>query len=107
MASRVPSAGRHVVHRRHAGPRRFSRDHCTPQGGRVRAMKARTTRRPVKKTARLSQAETTSAPGTIPKAATGIEGLDELTAGGLPRGRPTLVCGSAGAGKTLLAMEFL
>lgn len=41
------------------------------------------------------------------KAATGIRGLDELTGGGLPRGRPTLLCGSAGCGKTLLAMEFL
>lgn len=41
------------------------------------------------------------------KAATGIRGLDELTQGGLPRGRPTLLCGSAGSGKTLLAMEFL
>src|SRR5579871_237514 len=43
----------------------------------------------------------------LPKAPTGIEGLDEITRGGFPRGRPTLVCGSAGAGKTLLAMEFL
>lgn len=43
----------------------------------------------------------------LPKAATGISGLDEITEGGLPRGRPTLVCGSAGCGKTLLAMEFL
>src|SRR5436305_9173609 len=43
----------------------------------------------------------------LPKAATGIQGLDEITGGGFPRGRPTLVCGSAGAGKTLLAMEFL
>src|SRR5947209_4534742 len=43
----------------------------------------------------------------LPKAATGIDGLDQVTAGGLPRGRPTLVCGSAGCGKTLLAMEFL
>ena len=34
-------------------------------------------------------------------------GLDEITGGGLPRGRPTLVCGGAGCGKTLLAMEFL
>jgi circadian clock protein KaiC len=41
------------------------------------------------------------------KAPTGIQGLDEITGGGLPRGRPTLVCGSAGCGKTLLAMEFL
>ena len=44
---------------------------------------------------------------TLPKAPTGIQGLDEITGGGLPRGRPTLVCGSAGCGKTLLAMEFL
>src|SRR6516225_10522677 len=44
---------------------------------------------------------------TLPKARTGIDGLDEITGGGLPRGRPTLVCGSAGCGKTLLAMEFL
>lgn len=44
---------------------------------------------------------------TLPKAPTGIEGLDEITQGGLPRGRPTLVCGSAGCGKTLLSMEFL
>lgn len=43
----------------------------------------------------------------LPKAATGIEGLDEITQGGLPRGRPTLVCGSAGSGKTLFAAEFV
>lgn len=41
------------------------------------------------------------------KAPTGISGLDEVTGGGLPLGRPTLVCGPAGCGKTLLAMEFL
>ena len=44
---------------------------------------------------------------TLPKAPTGIQGLDEITQGGFPRGRPTLVCGSAGCGKTLLSMEFL
>src|SRR5579862_7732431 len=43
----------------------------------------------------------------LPKAPTGIEGLDEVTGGGLPKGRTTLLCGSAGCGKTLLAMEFL
>jgi circadian clock protein KaiC len=43
----------------------------------------------------------------LPKCPTGINGLDEITGGGLPRGRPTLVCGSAGCGKTLLAAEFL
>jgi circadian clock protein KaiC len=49
---------------------------------------------------------TTDRPG-IRKASTGIHGLDEITGGGLPHGRPTLLCGSAGCGKTLLAMEFL
>jgi len=43
----------------------------------------------------------------IPKAPTGIDGIDQITGGGLPRGRPTLVCGSAGCGKTLFAVEFL
>src|SRR5438045_5163077 len=43
----------------------------------------------------------------LPKAPTGIDGLDEITGGGLPRGRPTLICGGPGCGKTLLAMEFL
>lgn len=43
----------------------------------------------------------------LPKSPTHIEGLDEITGGGLPQGRPTLVCGGAGCGKTLLAMEFL
>src|SRR5262249_28742620 len=43
----------------------------------------------------------------LPKAPTGIQGLDQVTFGGLPRGRPTLICGSAGSGKTLLAAEFL
>ncbi len=45
--------------------------------------------------------------GGLPKCPTGIQGLDEITLGGLPRGRPTLVCGGAGCGKTLLGMEFL
>jgi circadian clock protein KaiC len=43
----------------------------------------------------------------LPKSPTGIQGLDEITGGGLPKGRPTLICGSAGCGKTLLAVEFL
>jgi circadian clock protein KaiC len=43
----------------------------------------------------------------LDKCPTGIKGLDEITKGGLPRGRPTLVCGGAGCGKTLFAMEFL
>ena len=44
---------------------------------------------------------------TLPKAATGVKGLDEITGGGLPRGRPTLVSGGAGSGKTLFGLEFL
>jgi circadian clock protein KaiC len=43
----------------------------------------------------------------IAKCPTGINGLDQITEGGLPKGRPTLLCGSAGCGKTVLAMEFL
>jgi circadian clock protein KaiC len=44
---------------------------------------------------------------SLAKCPTGIHGLDEVTGGGLPRARPTLVCGGPGCGKTLLAMEFL
>ncbi|UOQ51620.1 circadian clock protein KaiC [Hymenobacter cellulosivorans] len=43
----------------------------------------------------------------LPKAPSGIDGLDEITEGGLPLGRPTLICGSAGCGKTLMGIEFL
>jgi circadian clock protein KaiC len=49
----------------------------------------------------------TNAATGITKAKTGIAGLDEITHGVLPAGRPTLVCGSAGCGKTLFGMEFL
>lgn len=44
---------------------------------------------------------------TLPKTPTGITGFDEITGGGIPAGRPTLVCGSAGCGKTLFSMEFI
>src|SRR5690349_11347423 len=43
----------------------------------------------------------------IEKAPTGITGLDEITYGGLPKGRPSLLCGAAGCGKTLFSMTFL
>ncbi|XWK90136.1 MAG: circadian clock protein KaiC [Phormidium sp.] len=43
----------------------------------------------------------------LPKSPTGIQGLDEITGGGLPKGRPTLVCGTAGSGKTLIGLNFL
>src|SRR6476646_6983289 len=44
---------------------------------------------------------------SIAKTKTGISGLDEITEGGLPQGRPTLLCGGPGCGKTLLAIEFI
>ncbi len=43
----------------------------------------------------------------LPKTPTGISGLDEITLGGLPKGRPTLICGSTGCGKTLFSLEFM
>lgn len=46
-------------------------------------------------------------PGDFEKAPSGIPGLDQVTGGGLPRGRPTLVCGGSGSGKTLFGMEFI
>jgi circadian clock protein KaiC len=56
----------------------------------------------------MAQAQKTKSFGPqLEKALTGIRGLDEITGGGLPKGRPTLVCGAAGCGKTLFAMEFL
>lgn len=55
----------------------------------------------------MTAASATAASPQLQKCPTGIQGLDEITAGGLPRGRPTLVCGDAGSGKTILAMQFL
>lgn len=52
----------------------------------------------------LTQAPTAA---SLPKSLTGIVGLDDLTLGGLPTGRPTLLCGAAGCGKTLFALTFL
>lgn len=52
-------------------------------------------------------AEKNNRKAALPKAATGIEGLDEITGGGFPKGRTTLICGEAGSGKTLFAMQFL
>ncbi|HLJ45418.1 MAG TPA: circadian clock protein KaiC [Bryobacteraceae bacterium] len=50
---------------------------------------------------------TAKSPKRLPKSPTGIAGFDEITLGGLPKGRPTLVCGGAGCGKTLFGIEFL
>lgn len=44
---------------------------------------------------------------SLAKVSTGIEGLDEVTGGGFPEGRPILICGSAGCGKTLFGIQFL
>jgi circadian clock protein KaiC len=43
----------------------------------------------------------------IKKTLTGITGLDEITGGGIPTGRPTLICGEAGCGKTLVSLEYI
>jgi circadian clock protein KaiC len=55
---------------------------------------------------RLMPAEAIARP-SLPKAPTGIAGFDDITLGGLPAGRPTLICGSAGSGKTMFASTFL
>ncbi len=55
----------------------------------------------------MKTSKASTAPNRLRKTPSGIRGLDEITGGGLPAGRPTLVCGGAGCGKTLLAMEFL
>lgn len=55
----------------------------------------------------LDSETTTSDNNQLPKSPTGIQGLDEITGGGLPQGRPTLVCGTAGSGKTLIGLNFL
>ncbi len=54
-----------------------------------------------------AQARPVRKPRRLHKSPTGIQGLDEITGGGLPTGRPTLISGSAGAGKTLFGLEFL
>ncbi len=55
----------------------------------------------------MKKAEPRSVLMNLLKSPTGIQGFDEITGGGLPSGRPTLVCGGAGCGKTLFGMEFL
>lgn len=56
---------------------------------------------------RIRAAKNTTSPKGLEKAPTGISGLDEVTGGGLPKGRPTLVCGAAGCGKTMMGLAFL
>lgn len=71
---------------------------------RKRKLPAATVRRP---SAVRNRAKRPVVQPQVAKAPTGISGLDDLTSGGLPRGRPTLICGSAGCGKTVLGLEFL
>jgi circadian clock protein KaiC len=59
---------------------------------------------PQRRNARATKAHT---PPSLAKVATGVDGFDEITGGGLPEGRPTLVCGGPGCGKTLFALQFL
>src|SRR6202000_2401684 len=54
-----------------------------------------------------SQKRTKKQAPALAKTPTGITGLDEITGGGIPQGRPTLVCGDAGCGKTLMSIEFI
>jgi circadian clock protein KaiC len=75
-----------------------------PKGSRKAAAKAAT--KAVLKATSLRRGKAKSRP-QLPKTPSGILGLDEITGGGLPKGRPTLVCGGAGCGKTVLGMQFL
>ncbi|MDB5207039.1 MAG: kaiC [Flavisolibacter sp.] len=54
-----------------------------------------------------SKSNKTALKASLPKTPTGISGLDEITGGGLPKGRPSLICGEAGSGKTLFSIEFI
>ena len=56
---------------------------------------------------KIRGAKNSTPPKGLEKVPTGIAGLDEITGGGLPKGRPTLVCGAAGCGKTMLGIAFL
>ncbi len=65
---------------------------------------SRNTPRPKPARARLQKSEVRD---RLPKSPTGIQGFDEITEGGLPKNRTTLICGSTGCGKTLLGIDFL
>ena len=55
----------------------------------------------------MNKSSTHLVSSSLEKVPTGITGFDEITGGGLPKGRPALICGGAGCGKTLFAAEFL
>ena len=56
---------------------------------------------------KITRKQTENRPLVLQKTPTGIPGVDEITGGGLPQGRPTLICGAAGCGKTLFSLEFI
>lgn len=55
----------------------------------------------------MAKPKSRQSPLGLAKAQTGITGLDEITNGGFPQGRPTLICGGPGCGKSLMGIEFL
>src|SRR3970040_1559153 len=80
-----------------------------PRGGAMTRSLPVSARSPGERMKQMGPKKKASQPSskTLPKALTGIQGLDEITGGGLPRGRPTLISGGAGSGKTLFGLEFL
>jgi len=98
----VPFRGAQVKISRYFDRDGFALHHAVPIGFRERFMNQP---RPIVESATALPAS--SPLGGLKKCKTGIQGLDEITEGGLPQGRTTLVCGSAGCGKTLLSLEFL
>jgi circadian clock protein KaiC len=61
----------------------------------------------IKKTDRNTRVVSNVQLEVLEKSPTGIRGFDEITEGGLPKGRPALIVGGAGSGKTVFGMEFL
>jgi circadian clock protein KaiC len=61
----------------------------------------------IKKNSMLNDSSSKKARFKFPKSPTGIQGLDDITTGGLPKNRPTLLLGNTGCGKTIMAMEFI
>ncbi len=70
-------------------------------------VRSSSTRRPAASTGRNAKAPSTSNRNAATKTATGIVGFDEITGGGLPRGRTTLLVGGPGSGKTIFGLQFL
>ena len=70
-------------------------------------MKPTTPRKKIRQIIRRRNSDLGGSPDRSPKCPTGIKGFDQITEGGLPRNRTTLICGGAGSGKTLLGIDFL